>query len=152
MSLLYNIFEPIWNNWRSSWRVVDIHLNLHKKYAVYPEMSTICSKNVRKQCLHACDFFHVCFSGEKSNLRVKVFRDWVYWRPFLSERATLNTAHKRFIDLLTHWFIYIHPNIDALLTSYAFNILLFILADLPYLVYQVILKINFHYDIIKVCV
>ena len=26
----------------------------------YPKMSAILPKNVRKQCLHACDFFHVC--------------------------------------------------------------------------------------------
>ena len=32
----------------------------YQNYAVYPEMSTIFSKNVCKQCLHACDFFHVC--------------------------------------------------------------------------------------------
>ena len=32
----------------------------YQNYAVYPKMSTIFSKNVRKQCLHACDFLHVC--------------------------------------------------------------------------------------------
>ena len=31
-----------------------------KKMVVYPKMSTIFSKIVRKHCLHACDFFHVC--------------------------------------------------------------------------------------------
>ena len=30
-----------------------------KKSVVYPNMSTIFSKIVCKQCLHACDFFHV---------------------------------------------------------------------------------------------
>ena len=30
------------------------------KFVVCPTKSTICSKIVRKQCLHACDFFHVC--------------------------------------------------------------------------------------------
>ena len=29
------------------------------KIVVYPRMSTIFSKIVRKHCLHACDFFHV---------------------------------------------------------------------------------------------
>ena len=31
----------------------------YKKIVVYPKMSTIFSKIVRKQCLHACDLFHV---------------------------------------------------------------------------------------------
>ena len=31
----------------------------YKKIVVYPKMSTIFSKIVRKQRLHACDFFHV---------------------------------------------------------------------------------------------
>ena len=30
-----------------------------KKIVVFPKMSTIFSKIVRKHCLHACDFFHV---------------------------------------------------------------------------------------------
>ena len=30
-----------------------------KKIVVYPKMCTIFSKIVSKQCLHACDFFHV---------------------------------------------------------------------------------------------
>ena len=32
----------------------------YKQIGVCPKMSTIFSKIVRKQCLHACDFFHVC--------------------------------------------------------------------------------------------
>ena len=43
-----------------------------KKFVVYPKMSTIFSKIVRKHCLHACDFFHVwvcsrakCMEGEE---------------------------------------------------------------------------------------
>ena len=32
-----------------------------KKIVAYKKMSTIFPKIVRKQCLHACDFFHVCF-------------------------------------------------------------------------------------------
>ena len=59
LSRLYDIFEHKWTICGSWWRFVDIHLNRHQKYALYPEMSTIFSKNVRKQCLHACDFFHV---------------------------------------------------------------------------------------------
>ena len=31
-----------------------------KKIVVYKKMSTIFWKIVRKQCLHACDFIHVC--------------------------------------------------------------------------------------------
>ena len=31
-----------------------------KKNVVYTKMSTISSRIVRKHCLHACDFFHVC--------------------------------------------------------------------------------------------
>ena len=47
--------------------IVDIDVDLWalisknwKKLVVYPKMSTILLKIVRKQCLHACDFFHVC--------------------------------------------------------------------------------------------
>ena len=40
----------------------------YQKILVYPKMSTIFSKVVRKQCLHACDFFHVCSSVRNNDV------------------------------------------------------------------------------------
>ena len=42
------------------WRLVDINGQKLRKIVVYPKMSTIFSKIVCKQRLHACNFFHVC--------------------------------------------------------------------------------------------
>ena len=46
-----------------------------KKIVVDPKMSTIFSKTVCKQCLHACDFFHVC-----NNLNPFFPLFWLFWQ------------------------------------------------------------------------
>ena len=57
-----------------------------KKIIVYPKMSTIFLNIVRKQCLHACDFFHVWSQRHLSpdfyfvrNVYVSSFRFIVYF-------------------------------------------------------------------------
>ena len=42
-----------------------------RKYVVYLKISTIFSKNVHKQCFHACDFFHLWLNTKLQIIMVR---------------------------------------------------------------------------------